>query len=396
METVTSEQIKILVVVPVYNHGDTLRKVVTDILAIHPDVLVVDDGSIDGGVETISDLQVHVRTHEKNRGKGVAIRTAAESARSLGATHIITIDADGQHDPRDLPVFFAAITSSPLAVIVGSRNFETLNVPASSRFGRRFSNFWLRVQTGQKLQDAQSGFRAYPTALFSHLRFTEDRYSFEIEVLVRSAWAGIELLDVPIDVYYPPPAQRISHFSSFKDNLKISWLNTRLTIRSMFPWPHRRIVERGSGLASISVIRPIRSLKILLRVEVTPAGLAKAGFLGVFLGTLPLIGIHTVAVLFVAGYLAWNRVTAVAASQLCMPPFVPALCIEVGHYIRHGRFLTEFNLQTLGYQGLERIWEWILGSLVLAPVLASLVAVVIFGMSWIISKQMRIFLNSHD
>lgn len=392
----TSEQIKILVVVPVYNHGDTLRKVVTDTLAIHPEVLVVDDGSIDGGVETISELPVHVRTHEKNRGKGVAIRTAAEAAQSLGATHIVTIDADGQHDPRDLPAFFAAISSSPLAVIVGSRNFETLNVPASSRFGRSFSNFWLRVQTGQKLQDAQSGFRAYPTALFSHLRFTEDRYSFEVEVLVRSAWAGLELLDVPISVYYPPPDERVSHFRSFDDNVRISWLNTRLTIRSMFPWPHRRIVEQGPGVTSISVIRPIRSLKILLREEATPAGLAKAGFLGVFLGTLPLIGIHTVAVLFVAGYLAWNRVAAVAASQLCMPPFVPALCIEVGHYMRHGRFLTEFNLQTLGYQGLERIWEWILGSLVLAPMLACLVAAVIFGVSWIISKQMRFLKNSHD
>lgn len=380
-------QLKIFVVVPVYNHGSTLREVVQGVLAVHPDVLVLDDGSTDQGLESISELPVRIHAHPANQGKGVAIRTAAGIAASLDATHIVTIDADGQHDPLDLPLFLTAIQQDPLAVIVGVRDFETANVPGISRFGRNFSNFWLRVQTGRKLRDTQSGFRAYPVALFSHLNFTENRYSFEVEVLVRSAWAGFELLEVPVAVHYPPREKRISHFRKFVDNVRISWLNTRLTLRSMLPWPHQRIIEHNAKVAAISVIRPVRSLKILLREQVTQMGLAKASFLGVLLGTLPLIGIHTVAILFVAGYLAQNRVAAVAASQLCMPPIVPALCIEVGHYMRHGSFLTEFSLQTLGYQGLERLWEWLLGSLVLAPILAAFVAGLTFGAAWVIRRK---------
>ncbi|PTN38124.1 DUF2062 domain-containing protein [Desulfonatronum sp. SC1] len=388
-DTERNREPRILVVVPVYNHGATLRQVVEGVLAVHPDVLVVDDGSTDQGLERIADLPVQVRTHRTNQGKGAAVRTAAEAATALGATHIVTIDADGQHDPGDLPRFLDAVRNHPLAVIVGARDFAAANVPRASRFGRRFSNFWLRVQTGRKLLDTQSGFRAYPVALFEHLKFTETRYAFEVEVLVRSAWAGLDLLDVPVRVHYPPAEQRVSHFRAFMDNVRISWLNTRLTLRSMLPWPHRRIIERTQGSAAISVIRPIQSLKILLREAVTPSGLARAAFLGVFLGTLPLVGIHTMAILFTAGYLGQNRVVAVAASQLCMPPLVPALCIEVGHYLRHGSWLTEFTVQTLGHQAPARLWEWVLGSLVLAPILAALVAATTFVAAHLLLPSIR-------
>lgn len=392
-DTVRHQQPRILVVVPVYNHGATLRQVVEGVLTVHPEVLVVDDGSTDQGLERIADLPVQVRAHQTNQGKGAAIRTAAQEAAALGATHIVTIDADGQHDPVDLPRFFDAVWGHPLAVIVGARDFATANVPRASRFGRWFSNFWLRVQTGRKLLDTQSGFRAYPVALFEHLEFTETRYAFEVEVLVRSAWAGLDLRDVPIRVHYPPAAQRVSHFRALADNARISWLNTRLTLRSMLPWPHRRIIRQARGSkadsAVISVIRPIQSLKILLREAVTPGGLARAAFLGVFLGTLPLVGIHTMAILFTAGYLGQNRVVAVAASQLCMPPLVPALCIEVGHYLRHGSFLTEFTIQTLGHQAPARLWEWVLGSLVLAPVLAAVVAAATFVAARLLLPSIR-------
>ncbi|WP_031388622.1 DUF2062 domain-containing protein [Desulfonatronum thiodismutans] len=388
-DTERNREPRILVVVPVYNHGSTLRQVVEGVLAVYPEVMVVDDGSTDQGLKHIADLPVHIRAHQTNQGKGAAIRTAAREAAAHGSTHIVTIDADGQHDPGDLPQFFDTVRNHPLAVIVGARDFTTANVPRASRFGRWFSNFWLRVQTGRKLLDTQSGFRAYPVALFEHLEFTETRYAFEVEVLVRSAWAGLDLLDVPVRVHYPPAEQRVSHFRAFMDNVRISWLNTRLTLRSMLPWPHRRIIERTQGSAAISILRPIQSLKILLREAITPGGLARAAFLGVFLGTLPLVGIHTMAILFTAGYLGQNRVMAVAASQLCMPPLVPALCIETGHYLRHGSLLTEFTIQTLGHQAPARLWEWVLGSLVLAPVLASLVAGATFITAHLVRLSIR-------
>ncbi|MFA5514733.1 MAG: DUF2062 domain-containing protein [Desulfuromonadales bacterium] len=369
----------VLIVIPLYNHAASVRAVAEACLAVHPDVLVVDDGSSDGGADHVADLPVRIVRHPGNRGKGAAIMTAAAEARRLGMSHIVTIDADGQHDAADFPAFRVAIEEHPQAIVVGCRDFATANVPGSSRFGRRFSNFWLRLQTGKSLGDTQSGFRAYPLRVLERLPLGQQHYSFEVEVLVKAAWAGVELRDVPISVYYPPADERVSHFGAFRDNLRLTLLNTHLTMRSILPWPHRKIVADGDGGAKVSVLHPLRSIRVLLTENSSPAQLAAAGALGVFLGALPLLALHTIAILFAAGFLRLNKVAAVSASQLCMPPLVPALCIETGYFMRKGEFLTEFNLQTLGHQGLERLWEWLLGSLLLAPLLALLVGALVYG-----------------
>lgn len=378
---------RVLVAVPVYNHAPTLRAVVLGLLERHPHVLVVDDGSDDLEPEVLAGLPVRMVRHGRNRGKGAAIRTAALEARRQGMSHIVTIDADGQHDPADLPLFLEAVAADPLAVIVGARDFNTENVPGSSRFGRAFSNFWLRVQTGVILSDVQSGYRAYPLNVLENLRCTENRYSFEVEVLVRAAWAGFRLREVNIRVHYPPKGERVSHFRAFMDNARISLLNTRLTIRAIMPVPHRKFGEDEAG--RVSPIHPLKSLRILLRDDATPAGLGLSAALGIFLGTLPLIGIHSIAILLAAGWLRWNKIAALAASQLCMPPLVPALCIEAGHYLRHGVFLTEISLRTLGYEAPQRLWEWILGSMLLAPLLAALIGAAVWVLARIVAAGLK-------
>lgn len=378
---------RVLVAVPVYNHAPTLRAVVLGLLERHPHVLVVDDGSDDLEPEVLAGLPVRMVRHGRNRGKGAAIRTAALEARRQGMSHIVTIDADGQHDPADLPLFLEAVAADPLAVIVGARDFNTENVPGSSRFGRAFSNFWLRVQTGVILSDVQSGYRAYPLNVLENLRCTENRYSFEVEVLVRAAWAGFRLREVNIRVHYPPKGERVSHFGAFMDNARISLLNTRLTIRAIMPVPHRKFGEDEAG--RVSPIHPLKSLRILLRDDATPAGLGLSAALGIFLGTLPLIGIHSIAILLAAGWLRWNKIAALAASQLCMPPLVPALCIEAGHYLRHGVFLTEISLRTLGYEAPQRLWEWILGSMLLAPLLAALIGAAVWVLARIVAAGLK-------
>lgn len=378
---------RLLVVIPVYNHGSTLRTVVEGVLAHHPHVLVVNDGSDDMDPRLLDTLSVPVISHAENRGKGAAIRTGAREAARLGMTHIITIDADGQHDPADIPRFVAAIADNELAIVVGARDFTTANVPGSSRFGRKFSNFWLRVQTGIVLSDVQSGFRAYPLVILENLRFTEDRYSFEVEVLVRAAWAGFPLRDLDIAVYYPPREERVSHFRAFMDNLRISLLNTRLTIRAIMPVPHRKFGQDPQG--RISPIHPVTSLRILLTDDATPLDLALACALGMILGTLPLIGIHSIAILLAAGWFRLNKIAALAASQLCMPPFVPAFCIEAGYAMRHGSLLTDISLQTLGYEAGQRIWEWLLGSLVLAPALGLLIGGAVYILARILAAGLK-------
>jgi len=232
---------QIIVVIPVYNHSNTLRDVVTRSLKVHDRIMVVDDGSDDGGIDTLEGLEIDIVRHSKNLGKGAAILSAAKKALRSGMTHMVTVDADGQHDPNDLRHFIPELEAHPDAIIVGKRDFKGAYVPASSRVGRAISNFWLRVETGRPLGDAQSGFRAYPIDLFEQLKLRERRYSFEIEILVRAAWAGIELREVDISIYYPSPAERVSHFRLFQDNLRLSLLNARLMMRAMIPLPHRKI-----------------------------------------------------------------------------------------------------------------------------------------------------------
>ncbi|HAS89108.1 MAG TPA: DUF2062 domain-containing protein [Desulfovibrio sp.] len=372
-----------LIVIPVYNHGSTLRDVATRAMN-YGDVLVVDDGSTDGGSDQIHDLDLCIVRHDENLGKGQAILTAAEKARELGKTHIITIDADGQHFPEEIPTFIKAINKSPEAIFVGSRNFEGQNVPGSSKFGRSFSNFWLRVQTGTKLSDVQSGFRAYPLEIFEVVKTSETRYAFEVEILVKSAWAGYELEDLPIEVHYPTPDERISHFDALKDNVRISLLNSRLTMRAFVPVPHRQYDRDEEG--KITPIHPLRSLRILISKDETPLKLAIAGAVGMLLGTLPLVAMHSITIILFCGFFRLSKITGLAVSQLCIPPLVPALCIEAGHYLRYNRFLTEISLQTLGYEALDRFYEWVLGSLVLGPSFALIIGVVIYIMAFTIKR----------
>ncbi|SDZ76706.1 Predicted acyltransferase, LPLAT superfamily [Desulfuromusa kysingii] len=394
------ERLNSFVVVPVYNHAETLRQVVEAVLQHHPLVLVVDDGSTDNGAANLTGLPVELLSHAQNLGKGAALCTAAEWGIKQGLTHMISIDADGQHDPADLPRFLAAVEKNRQALIVGHRDFAQQSIPGSSRFGRKFSNFWLRLQTGSQLKDSQSGFRAYPLFVFQQLNFWTRRYNFEIEILVRSAWAGVELQDVDISVYYPCGDERISHFRGFMDNWRLTLLNTHLTLRSIVPWPHRKVVETqrdgSEAIKTLSVIHPLRSIRKLLQENSSPKQLALAAGVGVLLGTLPLLFCHTIAILFVCGFFRLNKVAAISSSQLCMPPFVPALCIEAGYFFRNGSWLTEFSMQTLGYQAAQRLYEWLLGSLLLAPLLAVAVAGITFWLATAINRKDNMHATDKD
>jgi glycosyltransferase involved in cell wall biosynthesis/uncharacterized protein (DUF2062 family) len=396
---------RVLVVIPVYNHSATLAEIARRALAVHPHVLVIDDGSTDlpfaplfsPGQEPVRltpeaghplfALPLTCLRHPQNRGKGAAIMSASREAARLGMTHIITIDAVGQHDPEDLPLFLSAAAADPDALIVGLRGFETEHVPFSSRFGRAFSNFWFTVHTGKECGDTQSGFRLYPVRLLELVPCTQAHYAFETEILVRASWAGFTVSTVPVRVHYPPGQERKSHFHPLLDNLRISLLNTRLTIRAIIPLPHKKYRRDATG--GITPLRPLYSLRLLLQDSATPARLALSAALGIFLGTLPLIGLHSILILLSAGALRLNKIMGLAVSQLCMPPLIPALCIETGHYLRAGRWLTEISLHTLGYEAPARLAEWLLGALLLAPLLALFMALLVYVLAEAVRKGLR-------
>jgi len=383
---------QIAVVIPVYNQPERLREVVHRCLEAHPRVLIVDDGSHPAVAPLLANLPVEVLRHEVNRGKAAAIQTAAHHLRRQGATHMITLDADGQHYPEDLPRIIEAIREHPEALILGVRDFDRETVPASSRFGRAFGNFWVRLQTGTRVHDIQSGYRAYPLAVIEHLSCRSRRYAFEVEVVVRALWGGVKVHEVGIQVHYPKPEHRSSHFHKLWDNLRLVVLNTRLTVRSLVPWPHRQVTDSRTR-TSITVWHPLRSIQTLLMERATSQELAFAVALGVFLGAVPLIACHTLAILVAAALLRLNRIAAVAASQLCMPPVVPAICIEIGHFIRFGRFLIPQDIEglrgasflELGYMGLECLWDWCIGSVPVGVVLS-----VAFGlMTYVMARALQ-------
>ncbi|MGB2984509.1 MAG: DUF2062 domain-containing protein [Phycisphaerae bacterium] len=365
------DNIRAVIAIPTFNNRATLRSVVVKALGTGLPVVVVNDGSTDGGPDTLDGLSAQRIDFPENRGKGAAIIEAGRWAQQHGFTHLITLDADGQHDPREVSRFEDCIRRNPWAIIIGTRDFAASNAPGPSRFGRSFSNFWLKVACGISHPDTQSGFRAYPVSILCQVKCSARRYNFEIEILVRSVWAGASLDSVGISVRYDEQTRHASRFRPWLDNARISCTYARLVVRNFAPWPHKLLIEDATaGATRLSLKRLRQSSLILLRESTSPREIAAASFLGIFLGTLPLIACHSVIIVFCATRLRLNRLIALNISHLCAPPFVPALAIEVGFFVRHGRLLTDFTMQTLGREIPQRLLDYLIGSLVLGPVLA--------------------------
>jgi len=216
-------------VVPVFNHGATLREVVRRALAQGPPVVVVDDGSTDADVAgLLSGLDVTVLSHARNAGKGAALRTAARHLAGEGVATMITLDADGQHDPGDIASFLPHFSGGEDCLVIGVRDFAAARVPWRSRAGRCLSNLLVRLETGVAVADSQSGFRAYPVRLLAGLPCRAGGYAFEVEALVRGCWAGVRVLQVPVRVEYPPGDRRVTHFRVVRDTLAAAFLHARL------------------------------------------------------------------------------------------------------------------------------------------------------------------------
>ncbi len=382
-ERTTPSQVKCLVVIPHYNHLKTLRQVAEQCLAVWPHVLVVDDGSDEAPEAYLQGLAVDSLRQAHNQGKGTAILTGAAWAREHGFSHIVTIDADGQHDPKEVPLLIHGAQQHPYSLILGVRKFDN-TVPFGSRFGRKFGNFWVHVQTGKSVQDIQSGYRCYPVNLLNTLRIWSKRYAFEVEIVVRALWAGFGIEEVPVSVSYT--SDRISHFSQWKDNLRLTGLNTYLTTRAMLPLAHRQYKQVEGNLIRKSYWQ---TLKENLATPGSTLRNAVSAAWGTFCGSVAFVGIRQVWLFWGMGWWNLNRLISLTFEKLCIGPFVPALCIEVGYFLRHGHWLTEFSMTTLGKQALQRVWEWILGSLVVAPCLAGIVFLVVAALGWVLRRSLH-------
>lgn len=211
------------VIVPSYQVGSVVGPVVADLVACWQErdaVLVVDDGSTDDTTHAARAAGAWVIRHHHNRGKGAALRTGLQAAAERGFDVAVTVDGDGQHPPAEALRMHLACRDRA-ALVIGVRDLEGARAPRSSQLSNGFSNLVLSAFTGARLGDTQCGLRRYPIEETLALGGLEDGYGYEAEVIIRACAAGMPIVEVPVDVIYPPREERISHFHVVRDPARI-------------------------------------------------------------------------------------------------------------------------------------------------------------------------------
>ncbi len=255
--------------IPTFNNENTLAHVLDEVLTYTKDVVVVNDGSTDATSKLLKKYEnLEIVTLSENRGKGNALKTGFKKAESLGYEYAISMDSDGQHYANDLPVFLDALEGKSAGdkelLVIGARKMDAPGIPEKSTVGNRFSSFWFWVETGIELSDTQCGYRLYPLKIVNSLNLYTSKFELEIEVIVKAAWQGVEVKNLPVKVLYDPQ-ERVTHFRPFQDVARITLLNIwfvgvaffYIVPRNIFRKfrTDRKVVEKspfsGAGLPSL-------------------------------------------------------------------------------------------------------------------------------------------------
>ena len=357
-----------VVLVPTFNNAGTLGDVLERVGQLGIATFVINDGSTDETAHILRQIgSVTVLTHPSNQGKAAALRSGFIAAAQNGFTHAVTIDADGQHDPEQIPTMLEMALAHPEAIILGVRDERGPGYPFRSRFGRRFSNYLLWLESGLIVRDSQCGMRIYPLQWTISAECAAGRYGFETEILARAAWAEGSVVQSEINCRYLPREQRVSHFRPVVDSARAIKMHARLL---------RLAVKRHAPhLSPTRAWRQMRS-----RPESRnqfAAGLA----LGVFIACLPIYGVQGIVSLVVARLFKMNPLAALAGSQLSMPPLSAVLIfvsVATGHLIVHGTWPDPALLHaahgTWHITAMFRavILDWIVGGVLLGVALAAL------------------------
>lgn len=379
------------VIIPTYNNGATLATVIEDVAKFTHHIIVVNDGSTDGTLAIAQSFPfVQLITYEKNVGKGWALRKAFAHAIATGYKLGISIDSDGQHFAKDLPVFIEKQLEVPGSLIIGARNMDQSSVPGKSSFGYKFSNFWFRVETGIKCPDTQSGYRLYPLEPMKNMRFITRKYEFEIEVLVRLAWKDVKIESVPVTVYYAPKETRVSHFRPGKDFFRISVLNTIIVLIAFLyikPRDFFRTIfnkEKFKQALNEHLFNPHHSASLKA---------FSVGF-GIFMGIVPIWGFQLVTAIFLAILFKLNKPLVIIAANISIPPMIPVI-IFISH--RVGAFWMGANAQTLLFNKSislhtikANLQQYIFGSITLAVGAGLVIGLVTFVLLKLFSKKTAI------
>jgi glycosyltransferase involved in cell wall biosynthesis len=233
--------------IPVYNHGGPLGGVLAELARFDLPCLLVDDGSDEATKAQLRELalrfpSIRVETRMENGGKGAALKDGYRLAHSLGYSHVVQLDADGQHDTSDIPALLALAKGHPRAMILIAPIFE--NAPRARMYGRLISRFWVWIECcSLAIADPLCGYRCLPLepllAILARVR-CGDRMDFDPEIAVRLVWEGVPVINMRSVVTYDPSG--VSHFDVIWDNVLISWRHTRLVFGMLLRLP--RLIGR--------------------------------------------------------------------------------------------------------------------------------------------------------
>ena len=381
------KELNCVVIIPTYNNDKTLSNVIKSVQEYASATIVVDDGSTDTTKEILAkESDIILISYIQNRGKGHALKCGIERAIEMGFRYAITIDSDGQHFASDIPLFVEKIIEAPDSLIVGARDLKKENMPEKNSFANKFSNFWFYAETGKKLTDTQSGYRLYPLEKIKGIKFITSGYELELEVIVRAVWRGISVINIPIEVYYPPKGERVSHFRPFKDFFRISLLNTVLVLIALlyyFPITFFKALT-FKNIATFFNDNLIHSKESIHRKA------AVVG-LGIFCGIIPIWGYQMIFAGFAAHFLRLNKLMAITFANISIPPMIPIILygsLLTGSIILDRAVLIDMN--NITFEAVKgSLTQYILGSFVLAitaGVVASLLTYLTIYISRLISK----------
>ena len=241
------------VVIPVYNHGSTAEPIVDFFAGRHIPVILVDDGSYLKTKAALAKIEkkypddVTLLTLPENRGKGAAVMTGIEMAANLGLTHVLQIDADGQHDINRAEPFFELSKEHPEALICGYPEYDA-TVPKNRLTGRKITNTMLVIETlSHDLKDGMCGFRVYPVESTLKIKnsLSFPRMGFDIDILVKLYWSGVPVISSPVKVTYPEGG--ISNFRMVHDNIEISMVHTSLFFGMLVRLPKLLAMRKRNG-----------------------------------------------------------------------------------------------------------------------------------------------------
>jgi len=223
------------IVIPVYNHEAAIPHVLAKLKGFGTPTLLVNDGSSALCSRILADYAerepdwLTLINRPENGGKGAAVLDGFKAAKALGFSHVIQIDADGQHDINDIPAFLEAGKHHPEALILGRPLFDS-TAPKSRVYGRIIANLWVWINTlSLAIADSMCGFRLYPLAAVEKLSagtVIARGMDFDIDILVRLYWQGVDVVNIPTGVNYPYDG--VSHFKLWRDNLMISKTHAKL------------------------------------------------------------------------------------------------------------------------------------------------------------------------